>query len=58
MRVGDLLRALAVLLDYRFKSGGKTMGSPDYRKTTSVLDAIYVSTRLELPLKGGLLIGY
>lgn len=50
--------ALAVLLDYRFKSGGKQATSPDYMKTTSVLDAIYASTRLELPLRGVLLIGY
>ena len=50
--------ALAVLIEYRFKSGGKTIASQDYRKTISVLDAIYASDRLRLPLDGVLVIGY
>ena len=50
--------ALAVLIEYRFKSGPKTIASPDYRKTISVLDAIYASDRLRLPLDGVLIIGY
>lgn len=50
--------ALAVLIEYRFKSGGKTIGSPDYRKTISLLDAIYASDRLRLPLEGVLIVGY
>jgi hypothetical protein len=50
--------ALGVLIEYHFKSGGKSMISPDYRKTVSVLDAIYASQRLALPLEGVLLLGY
>lgn len=50
--------ALAVLIEYRFKSGGKSIASPDYRKTLSVLDAVYASDRLRLPLDGVLIIGY
>jgi hypothetical protein len=49
---------LAVLVDYRFTSGGKSIGSPDYRKTISLLDAIYASNRLVLPLEGVLIVGY
>lgn len=50
--------ALAVLIEYRFKSGGRAIASPDYRKTSSVFDAIYASDRLPLPLEGVLVIGY
>ncbi len=45
--------ALAVLIEYRFRSSGKMVASPDYRKTISVLDAIYASDGLRLPLEGG-----
>jgi hypothetical protein len=50
--------ALAVLIEYRFKSSGKVVTSPDYRKTISLLDAIYASDRLRLSLDGVLIIGY
>jgi hypothetical protein len=50
--------ALAVLIEYRHKSGAKAVVSPDYRKTVSVLDAIYASNRLRLPLDGVLVLGY
>jgi hypothetical protein len=50
--------ALAVLIDYRFKSSGKQSGSADFVKSASVLDAIYASAKLTLPLEGILLIGY
>jgi len=50
--------ALAVLVEYRHKSGGKQVVSQDYRKTISVLDAIYASDRLRLPLEGVLIVGY
>jgi hypothetical protein len=50
--------ALAVLIECRFKSGGKTIGSPYYRKTISLLDAIYASDRLRLPLEGVPTVGY
>jgi hypothetical protein len=48
--------AVAVLIEYRF--GRKATVSPDYRKTISVLDAIYASNRLQLPLEGVLIVGY
>jgi hypothetical protein len=50
--------ALAVPLEYRYKSGGKTMKEPSYAKTYSVVEAIYGSQRLSLPFEGMLLIGY
>jgi hypothetical protein len=49
---------LALLTEYHYKSGGKEMMSPNYRLARSILDAIYASTRLVLPLEGILLIGY
>jgi hypothetical protein len=49
---------LAVLIEYHYKSGGKAMLSPNYRISRSILDAIYASNRLVLPLDGVLLIGY
>lgn len=42
--------ALAVLIEYRFKSGAKTITSTVYRKTISLLDATYASDKLRLPL--------
>jgi hypothetical protein len=50
--------ALGVLIEYHHKSSGKAVVSTDYRKTVTVLDAIYASQRLKLPLDGVLLIGY
>jgi hypothetical protein len=49
---------LAVQLAYRHKSGGKDMTVQSYRDTRNLLDAIYASSRLLLPLDGVLLIGY
>ena len=49
---------LAVLNEYHYRSGGKPMMSPNYRIARSILDAIYASNRLVLPLDGVLLIGY
>ena len=48
--------AVGVLIEYRF--GRKGTISSDYRKTISLLDAIYASDRLRLPLEGVLIIGY
>ena len=50
--------ALAVPLEYRYKSGKRTAREPSYAKTYSVVEAIYGSQRLELPFDGLLLIGY
>lgn len=50
--------ALAVQVSYRHKSGGKDIVVQSYRDTMNLLDAIYASNRLLLPLEGILLIGY
>jgi hypothetical protein len=49
---------LAVLIEYHYKSSGKELMSPNYRTSRSILDAIYASNRLVLPLDGVLLIGF
>lgn len=49
---------VCLLLDYKFKSGGRDSHSPDYAKARSVLDAIFASNRLKLPFRGVLLVGY
>lgn len=50
--------ALAIPLEYRYKSGARTAREPSYAKTYSVAEAIYGSDRLSLPFEGLLLIGY
>jgi hypothetical protein len=50
--------ALGIPIEYRYKSGGRTVAEPSYAKTYSVVEAIYGSTRLQLPFEGLLLIGY
>ena len=50
--------ALAVQVSYRHKSSGKDIVVQSYRDTMNLLDAIYASNRLLLPLDGILLIGY
>jgi hypothetical protein len=49
---------LAVQLAYRHKSGGRNVTVQSYRDTRALLDAIYASSRLALPLDGILLVGY
>lgn len=43
---------LAVQVSYRHKTGGKEVVVQTYRNTRILLDAIYASQRLELPLDG------
>ena len=50
--------ALAVPVEYRYKSGARTAKEPSYAKTYSVVEAIYASPRLQLPFEGLLLVGY
>jgi len=50
--------ALAVPVEYRYKSGARETKEPSYAKTYSVVEAIYRSQRLELPFEGLLVIGY
>jgi hypothetical protein len=49
--------ALAVPIEYRYKSGARDAREPSYAKTYSVVEAIYGSQRLELPFARLLLIG-
>jgi hypothetical protein len=49
---------LAVQISYHHKSGGKSIVVQSYRDTMNLLDAIYASNRLSLPLEGILLVGY
>jgi len=49
---------LAVPVEYRFRSSGRTVKEPSYAKTYSVVEAIYGSPRLSLPFQGLLLVGY
>lgn len=50
--------ALAVPVEYRYKTSGRIAREPSYAKTYSVVEAIYGSPRLNLPFEGLLLIGY
>ena len=49
---------IAVLNEYQFKINGKDHVSHDYEYIRTFLETLYVSNRLQLPLKGILLIGY
>lgn len=49
---------LAVLNEYHFMNKGKEEVSNDYNYIYTFLETLYVSNRLQLPLKGILLIGY
>lgn len=49
---------LAVQISYHHKSSGKNIVVQSYRDTMNLLDAIYASNRLSLPLEGILLVGY
>lgn len=49
---------IAVLNEYNFKVNGKDRTSHDYEYIRTFLETLYVSNRLQLPLKGILLIGY
>lgn len=49
---------IAVLNEYHFKVNGNERISHDYEYIRTFLETLYVSNRLQLPLKGILLIGY
>jgi hypothetical protein len=49
---------LAVMLEYRHQSRGRTVVVRSYVDSGNLLDAIYASNRLILPLEGVLLVGY
>lgn len=50
--------AIAVPIEYRYKSGGKLLKEKTYAKTEAIVEAIYGSSRLKLPFDGVLIIGY
>lgn len=49
---------IAVLNEYTFNSSGKQVTGYDYKEVKTFLETLYISNRLQLPLKGILLIGY
>lgn len=49
---------IAVLNEYKFKVNGQERSSHDYQSVKTFLETLYVSNRLQLPLKGILLVGY
>ena len=49
---------LAVQLTYRHQQSGREVTVQSYRDTQNLLNAIYASQRLQLPLEGILLVGY
>lgn len=49
---------LAVLNEYPFKVNGVERVSYDYQFVKTSLETLYINSRLQLPLKGILLIGY
>lgn len=49
---------IAVLNEYYFMNSGKQQVAYDYQAVKTFLETLYVSNRLQLPLKGILLIGY
>lgn len=49
---------VAVLNEYTYNSSGRSVTSYDYREVRTFLETLYISNRLQLPLKGILLIGY
>lgn len=49
---------IAVLNEYAFHTNGKLRPSHDYQTVKTFLETLYINNRLQLPLKGILLIGY
>lgn len=49
---------IAVLNEYHFKVNGVERSSHDFQSVKTFLETLYISNRLQLPLKGILLIGY
>lgn len=49
---------LAVLNEYHFRVNGTEKTSFDYNNVKTSLETLYINSRLNLPLKGILLIGY
>ena len=49
---------IAVLNEYRFTSSGRESIGYDYNEVKTFFETMYVSSRIKLPLKGILLIGY
>lgn len=56
--VGAKYLMLAMMNEYRYKSGARETTNRSYEQARDQLDAIYASGRLNLPFEGILLIGY
>ena len=56
--VGAKYLVLAVMSEYRYRSGSRESRSRDFGGAEAQLDAIYASGRLQLPFDGVLLVGY
>jgi hypothetical protein len=56
--VGARFLAVALMIEYRYKSNQKQLASRDFTLAHAQLDALYASGRLLLPFEGVLLIGY
>lgn len=58
MMFGTEYLIIAVLNEYHFKTSGKEHVNYDFNTVSIFLETMYVSNRIQLPLKGILLIGY
>lgn len=56
--VGARFLVLAVMSEYRYRSGARKSRSRDFESAEAQLDAVYSSGRLQLPFDGVLLVGY
>lgn len=56
--VGARFLVLGMMIEYRHRSGGKTIKTRSYKEARDLLDAVYASGRLGLPFEGVLLVGY
>jgi hypothetical protein len=56
--VGARFLVIGMLIEYRYKSGGRETVNRSYEEAKNLLDAIYASRRLALPFEGVLLFGY
>ena len=56
--VGARFLVIGMLIEYRYKSGGRETVNRSYEEAKNLLDAIYTSRRLALPFEGVLLFGY
>jgi hypothetical protein len=49
---------MLTMIEYRSRSGGRSVASRGYAAAWDLLDAVYASRRLQLPFEGILPVGY